>query len=461
MVFSSLTFLTVFLPVTLGVYFLLPRLLRNAWLFFMSLVFYAWGEPVYLFLMLGSTVFNYVIGLLLGKSVTARKRTLLLVVGVVGNLGLLGWFKYASFLMQNLNHLFGFSVSVPTVVLPIGISFYTFQIMSYIIDVYRGKVSSQRNLITFGAYVALFPQLIAGPIVRYSTVEYELSERRETCSEAAQGLARFCCGLGKKVLLANSAGALWDIFKATPTAELSIAGAWLGIFAFAFQIYFDFSGYSDMAIGLGKILGFHFLENFDHPYESKSVSEFWRRWHISLGTWFKEYLYFPLGGSRGGKLRTVFNLLVVWSLTGLWHGANWNFVWWGFYYGVLLVVEKLGFSKLLVRLGPVVGHLYTLFAVLIGWAIFALDQPGTLLPYLGVLFGSGTAINSQFCYQALRYAPQLAVMAIGCTTAPAALFDRLTKKRGWAVTVASMLCLAVCMIYLVDSTYNPFLYFRF
>ena len=348
MVFSSLTFLFLFFPLVMGVYYLCPRALRNLWLLLTSLLFYAWGEPVYIRLMAASILFNYLCGLGVAALQKREKKRLakgLLILCIAGNIGALGLFKYADLLIGTVNNIAGSKIALLELALPIGISFYTFQALSYVIDVYRGTVAAQKNPITFGTYIALFPQLIAGPIVQYKTVEEQLSHRRETTAQFAAGIGRFTVGLGKKVLIANQVGALWDTVAALPGTSLSAGTAWLGAIAFTFQIYFDFSGYSDMAIGLGKMLGFEFLENFDYPYLSRSITEYWRRWHISLGTWFREYVYIPLGGNRCGLPRQILNLIIVWGLTGLWHGASWNFLLWGLYYGVILIIEKVWLQK--------------------------------------------------------------------------------------------------------------------
>ncbi|MBO4289674.1 MAG: MBOAT family protein, partial [Lachnospiraceae bacterium] len=350
MVFSSLTFLLFFLPAVLAVYFAVPARFKNGVLFLFSLIFYAWGEPVYVCLMLFSTVLDYTCGRLVDSHRGAKKGKAALIVSICVNVGLLAVFKYSDLFIGTFNDIFGTALALPHLPLPIGISFYTFQTMSYTIDVYRGKAKVQKNIVSFGAYVALFPQLIAGPIVRYQTIADQLNERTHSTDLFGEGAWRFVTGLGKKVLLANNIGLLWDTVKAIPFGRLSVLGAWLGIIAFAFQIYFDFSGYSDMAIGLGRMFGFTFLENFNYPYLSKSITEFWRRWHISLGTWFRDYVYIPLGGSRCSIAKQLRNLAVVWLLTGFWHGASWNFLIWGVYFGVILIAEKLFLLKTLERL---------------------------------------------------------------------------------------------------------------
>ena len=387
MVFSSTVFLLIFLPVVAGIYFLCPRKARNTVLLLFSLVFYGWGEPKYILIMLFSTVFDYTNARLIGHFQDAgrdKAAKTVLIVDLVGNLGILGFFKYTDFAIDNLNSLLNAGIPALGLALPIGISFYTFQTMSYTIDVYRGIVKPQKNILNVGAYVTLFPQLIAGPIVQYKTVEHELMYRRESVFEASRGMQRFVVGLAKKVLIANQVGALWEQISAmsAPTAVT----AWLGAIAFTFQIYFDFSGYSDMAIGLGHLFGFHFLENFEHPYESRTVTEFWRRWHISLGTWFREYVYIPLGGNRHGKARQILNLAIVWFLTGLWHGASWNFVLWGLYYAVLLILEKLFLLRWLDKAPKWVGHVYTIFAFIMGWVLFAITDFAQLGQYVSAMF---------------------------------------------------------------------------
>ena len=391
MVFSSLTFLFGYLPLTLALYFLTPLRRRNFVLLVTSLFFYGWGEPVYVGIMFLSIFIDYTHGLLVEKY-RERDRLARWFVGqsVVFNLLLLGFFKYWDFLAANLSLLPGASVPRLGLPLPLGISFFTFQTMSYTIDVYRRDAPVQRNIIDFGAYVTLFPQLIAGPIVKYKTVAAELVHRTVTSRDFAEGACRFTAGLAKKVLLANAAGALWESCQASQSAgALTVAGGWTGLFAFGFQIYFDFSGYSDMAIGLGRMLGFRFDENFDHPYLSTSVGEFWRRWHMSLTSWFREYLYFPLGGSRGGRARTLRNLVIVWFCTGFWHGASWNFILWGLYFALWLILERFVFKDLLARTPVWVKRAYTLAVVFVGWGVFAMEDLGVCGQYLKVCFGGG------------------------------------------------------------------------
>ena len=468
MVFSSMIFLCVFLPVVLIVYYVLPKQLRNLWLLLASLFFYAWGEPRYILIMLFSTVFDYCNGRAISYATKKGKHDTwgraVLALSVTGNLAILCFFKYTDFVLENINRLAGTQFGLLQLALPIGISFYTFQTMSYTIDVYRGKSPAQQNMISFGMYVCLFPQLIAGPIVRYKDVQKELDTRTTTISGVASGVQRFLIGLAKKVLLANQIGALWDYLKGLGSMDMSMALAWLGALAFTFQIYFDFSGYSDMAIGLGEMFGFHFPENFDHPYESKSITEFWRRWHMTLGTGFREYLYIPLGGNRNGVARQIFNLLVVWFLTGLWHGAGWNFILWGLYYFVLLVLEKFVLRGVLERLPGIVQHLYTMFFVIIGWVIFAFDDMGQLESFLKALFGIGVpAGNGLALYEWDIRAPFLAVLLIASTTFPARIAKQLTReeRRSPLLMVYTGALLVLSLAFLVSGSYNPFLYFRF
>ncbi len=462
MVFSSLLFLFFYLPVTLAVYYLSPPRWRNLWLFIVNLVFYGWGEPVYVALMVFSIAVNYAAGYLV--DLHRDKGRLLLALNAVVNLGLLFFFKYYDFLAQNLSQLPGLGFLHPLgVTLPIGISFYTFQNMSYPIDVYRGDARSQRSFIRYGTYVALFPQLIAGPIVRYKDIAEQLDSREETKAKFASGVCRFCVGLSKKVLLANNIGALWDVYKAMDPASLSAADAWLGALAFTFQIYFDFSGYSDMAIGLGRMLGFDFVENFNYPYISRSITEFWRRWHISLSTWFRDYVYIPLGGNRRGKGRQILNLLIVWTLTGIWHGASWNFLLWGLYYALLLILEKVFLYDKLEKAPGWVGHVYALILVIVGWVLFSIEDLAGCVTYLRSMFFGGAGLCSRtFLYYLRSFAPGIAVMILASTPLAKRLYARLPQ--GVSRILSPVLVLAsllLCTAYLVDSTYNPFLYFRF
>lgn len=439
-------------------------------LFLGSLFFYAWGEPVYVLLMLFSTVVDYVNGQLIWKYRGKARAKGFLIFSVIVNLFILCFFKYADFLIQSVNSLTGASLPLMNLPLPIGISFYTFQTMSYTIDVYRGKAKVQRSILDFGVYVTMFPQLIAGPIVRYSDVEDRLHNRKPDIIGISHGLKRFVTGLAKKVLLANTIGKLWADISVMEFDGLSVFSAWIGVLAFAFQIYFDFSGYSDMAIGLGEILGFRFPENFNYPYVAASVTEFWRRWHISLGSWFREYVYIPLGGNRKGLPRQLLNILIVWTLTGIWHGAGWNFLLWGLWFALLLMVEKLFLGKALARLPRGIGMLYNALAVLLGWVLFALGTPAEIGGYLAAMFGAGgNLIDSQGLYLFGEYFILFAIAAAAVTPLPGLIARRLEKaETGWGIAlyrlgekVVPALLLLLSIAGIVDDTFNPFLYFRF
>ena len=467
MVFSSLYFLFLYLPIVLTAYYLTPVRWRNGVLLVLNLIFYGWGEPVYILIMFLSTAIDYTHGMLVerckGKG-NDRGARVAVASSVVFNLALLFFFKYWDFLARSFA-----AIGLPFmpelgIRLPIGISFYTFQTMSYTIDVYRGDAKVQRNIINFGTFVTLFPQLIAGPIIKYKDLGDQIDSREHSVEKFASGVQMFVIGLAKKVLLANSIGKLWDVYKELPGSELTVLGSWLGIIAFTFQIYFDFSGYSDMAVGLGRMLGFEFMRNFDYPYISKSVTEFWRRWHISLGTWFREYLYIPLGGNRVPKYRLFLNLMIVWAATGIWHGANWTFLLWGLYYGVLLVLEKLVWGKALAKAPAAVQHVYTMALVIVGWALFDLDTLGHLGIYLKGMFGlSGAGFaDAKAVYYLGMYLPTLVILAVASTPLGAKLWNRLPEKTArLALPAALLLGLALSTAYLVDATYNPFLYFRF
>ena len=466
MVFSSTIFLCVYLPLVLLGYYICPKKGRNLFLLIVSLVFYAWGEPKYVFLMIFSILVNYIFGRLMDKNRGRQKRMkLLLVLSVVIDLGLLSVFKYTDFIITNVNAIFGSSFDLLNIALPIGISFYTFQAMSYTIDVYRDDVRVQKNLIDFGMYITMFPQLIAGPIVRYADVQDQLAERSVTTADFSEGVMRFVVGLGKKVLLANQMGAVWSEIYALG-GDVSALMAWTGAIAYTFQIYFDFSGYSDMAIGLGRMFGFKFPENFRYPYQSVSITDFWRRWHITLSTWFKEYLYIPLGGNRRGLARQALNLLIVWSLTGFWHGAGWNFVLWGLYYFVILFIEKLFLLKALEKLPKFFRHVYALLLIIIGWVIFASDDVSVLLPFLGSMFGANGAIGGMDVYTLLTKAALLVICCIASTELPKKLFlsaaGAMNEKAAFTLkSVLTIALLALSMILLIGDSYNPFLYFRF
>lgn len=466
MVFSSTIFLCVYLPLVLLGYYICPKKGRNLFLLIVSLVFYAWGEPKYVFLMIFSILVNYIFGRLMDKNRGRQKRMkLLLVLSVVIDLGLLSVFKYTDFVITNINAIFGANFDLLNIALPIGISFYTFQAMSYTIDVYRDDVRVQKNLIDFGMYITMFPQLIAGPIVRYADVQDQLADRSVTTVDFSEGVMRFVVGLGKKVLLANQMGAVWSEIYALG-GDVSALMAWTGAIAYTFQIYFDFSGYSDMAIGLGRMFGFKFPENFRYPYQSVSITDFWRRWHITLSTWFKEYLYIPLGGNRRGLTRQALNLLIVWSLTGFWHGAGWNFVLWGLYYFVILFIEKLFLLKALDKLPKFFRHVYALLLIIIGWVIFASDDVSVLLPFLGSMFGANGAVGGMDVYTLLTKAVLLIICCVASTELPKKLFlsaaGAMNEKAAFTLkSVLTIALLALSMILLIGDSYNPFLYFRF
>ena len=460
MLFSSNVFLFAYLPIVLVTYYLVPRVLRNPVLLLVSLFFYGWGEPVYLLLMIGTILLDYLFGYWVHlRHSQGKSAKLVLALGVALNLLILGYFKYAGFIAEQLRLIPAFAeLTVPEISLPIGISFYIFQSMSYIIDVYRDDAPVQKNVLTMGTYVTLFPQLIAGPIVRYGDVAAQLEKRNENVSDFASGVHLFLIGMGKKVLLANPMGNLWDLLRAEPG---SIA-AWFGIIAYTLQIYFDFSGYSDMARGLGRMFGFEFLENFNYPYISKSVTEFWRRWHISLSTWFKEYVYIPLGGNRKGIVRQILNILVVWALTGLWHGASWNFVLWGLYYALLLIAEKTFLLKLLQKLPAFACHLYALVTVVLGWTLFYFEDMGEMVAFLGRMFLQ-EATSAEGINLILGFLPMLLVSAFAATPV---VRDHFRNKQDtpvvrWGKLLVSAILMILCVAALASQSYNPFIYFRF
>ena len=466
MLFSSVPFLFYFLPAALILYFLVPGRFKNFILLLASLFFYAWGEPKYVLLMLVSIVQGYLFGLLVEKHRGEKASKLFLALSVLVSLGLLGYFKYADFFLSSVNAVTGLSLPLLKLSLPIGISFYTFQVLSYVIDVYRGETAAQKSFIDLAAYVSLFPQLIAGPIVRYSDVAGQLRDRTHSVSAAAEGVRRFTVGFAKKVLLANQFGALTSAYKQTQDA--SVLFVWLCALAFLLQVYFDFSGYSDMAIGLGRILGFRFPENFNYPYISASITEFWRRWHISLGSWFRDYLYIPLGGSRKGKARQLLNILIVWLATGLWHGAAWTFVLWGLWFAVLLLIEKLWLLPLLER-RRVLAHVYTLFFVTLGFVLFDADSAAQALSRIGAMLGAGglPLSSAQAVYYLKSYGPLLLFGILCATPLPKKALSALREKRGAKSVldalepIALLVPLLIGTAFLVDGSFNPFLYFRF
>lgn len=468
------------------VYFFASDKIRNVLIFITGLLFYAWGEPFYVCLMLLSTAIDYTAGRLMAKyDDDNKKRKICLIVSVCMNVGLLAIFKYSDFLIDSFNGVFGTSITNPVVLvnkalnslypfglnekrveLPIGISFYTFQSMSYTIDLYLRNIKVQKSFLNFASYVSLFPQIVAGPIVRYEDVANELESRTVNIAKISAGIGLFVKGLAKKVLLANNIGMVWTQIKAMDYSTISVATAWLGIIAFAFQIYFDFSGYSDMATGLGKMLGFEFPKNFDHPYISKSISEFWRRWHITLGSWFRSYVYIPLGGNRNGNFKTYRNLFITWALTGLWHGASWNFILWGLFFGVLIIIERLGFGKILEKLHSAVSMLYTFVMVLFGWVLFDTDTLADAGRYYAAMFGaSGSLVDSYARYTIASNAVMLTLCILISGGLGSRLISFCEEKNKRASAVAGVAVkiggLLICTAYLVGATYNPFLYFRF
>lgn len=463
MIFSSILFIFFFLPAVLVLYYVVPQKFQNAVLLFMSIFFYAWGEPVYVVLMIFSIVFNYVLGLDIScrsNDEKAVKRSL--IFAVVVNLFILCFFKYYGFLVDTVNGVFHTSFSYKALPLPIGISFYTFQTMSYVIDVYKKKVTVQKNIVKFGVYVSMFPQLIAGPIVRYVDIAGQLDRRKFSGEMFEQGCERFIRGLGKKVLLANGMGKLFETLHALPEGQTTTVLAWLCVLAYTFQIYFDFSGYSDMAMGLGHMFGFHLPKNFDYPYQSKSITEFWHRWHISLGTWFREYVYIPLGGNRVSVRRHVINLLIVWMLTGLWHGASWNFVFWGMYYGILLILEKYVIGTYLERLPSWLRGIYSIVLVMIGWVFF----------FSGTMQGAGAILAAMFRFDhgvwngpTFYYLRENLLLLLICMLASRRKlyiwYSRAAANSKVLAVLVHILIFVLCIAFLVYDTYNPFLYFRF
>lgn len=466
MLFSSIPFLYYFLPAVLILYFIAPKKLKNSVILLSSLFFYAWGEPKYVILMIVSITVGYILGLLIEKFREKTLSKVFLAISVIFSIGALGYFKYSDFFIANFNAVTGLSVPLLRIALPIGISFYTFQLLSYTIDVYRGDTPAQKNPITLAAYISLFPQLIAGPIVRYSDVALQLENRTHTFAKISDGIRRFILGLSKKILIANALGELCDIFRASE--DKSVLFFWLYAVSFTLHIYFDFSGYSDMAIGLGKIMGFDFMENFNYPYISKSVTEFWRRWHMSLGTWFRDYVYIPLGGNRVSKPRQFFNILVVWLLTGFWHGAEWNFPVWGLYFAILLLIEKSFLLKKLNK-SKVISHVYVMFLVIISFVIFNAADMSVAFSDLAGMFGlAGVPVSSaEFVYYLRSYLLVIVIAIIGATPLPKRIVEKIREKET-GNKVINLIEPAVCIIlfvmitaYLVDGSFNPFLYFRF
>lgn len=464
MIFSSIIFIFTFLPIVLAIYYISPKKFRNFVLLIASLVFYAWGEPIYIFLMIFTTIFNYLMALWINVR-KGKKKKIFLIVTVVVNLLTLGYFKYYGFLIEIINSIFHVSIKYTQLALPIGISFYTFQTLSYVVDVYLKKVKVQKNLIDFSTYVTMFPQLVAGPIVKYSDIQRQLKNREESFDNFGIGVEKFIIGLGKKVLLANNIGMLWNTIQAQNLESISVLTAWLGAIAYTMQIYFDFSGYSDMAVGLGRMFGFKFIRNFKYPYISKSVTEFWRRWHISLSSWFKEYVYIPLGGNREGELKQCRNLLIVWTLTGLWHGASYNFVAWGLYYGILLIFEKFIFERVLKKLPVLIKKIYTMTIVIVGWVLFAAPNLSWAVKYIKILFfiGKNKFIDGNFKYYLNNNFILLIILILASTPFLKNIFNSIKESRGgYAISIILQCTLFILVIaYLLNASYNPFLYFRF
>lgn len=462
MLFSSITFLYVFLPCVLIFYFAVPKKFKNSVLLISGLLFYAWGEPKYVFLMIGAILFNYICGIIIENNREKVFAKITLTSSIIVNLGMLAYFKYTDFFIDSFNLLFNIELPLLKIALPIGISFYTFQILSYVIDVYRGTVKAQKNIINLGAYIVMFPQLVAGPIVRYSDINRSLSSRTHSLDKAAAGIRRLIIGLSKKVLIANQLGEFCEQFNAAN--EKSVLFYWLYAIAFSLQIYYDFSGYSDMAIGLGKIFGFDFIENFDYPFISRSVTEFWRRWHRSLGQWFRDYLYIPLGGNRTTKWKHKRNILIVWLMTGFWHGASWNFIIWGLYFGVLLIIEKLWLYKKLER-SKIISRVYLLLIVSLSFVIFSTENLSEILSFFGAMFGIGqSSIISEECFYYLKsFLGLFVIAAIGSTPIVKNISIKITENKFLAFLEPLVLTVLfiVCTAYLIDSSFNPFLYFRF
>lgn len=460
MVFSSILFIFRFLPIAMGIYFLTPKKLKNLSLLILSLIFYSWGEPRYFLLMIASIFVDYFISINIEKNNKNKKikiKILLLAISIIFNVGILFFFKYINFFIENINSIFNMSLNNVKITLPLGISFYTFQTMSYTIDVFLGKVKAEKNIINFGAFVCLFPQLIAGPIVKYIDISKELKNRDINLDEIQEGIRLFILGLGSKVLIANNIGSLWNEVETMGFNNISTILAWMGIIAFSLQIYFDFNGYSLMAIGLGKILGFNFPNNFNYPYESRSITEFWRRWHITLGQWFKQYVYIPLGGNRLGRARTYFNLFIVWFLTGFWHGASYNFILWGLYFFILICIEKNGLLNLLNK-HKLISHIYTIFFILVGWVLFAVIDLNQIINFFKKMFIFNA--GNEWIYYLRNYIITYTIAIIFSTSFLKKIYNKFVKSN-IVDTIILITIFLLSIAYLVDSSYNPFLYFRF
>ena len=458
MVFSSILFIFRFLPIAMGIYFLTPKKLKNLSLLILSLIFYSWGEPRYFLLMIASIFVDYFISINIEKNNKNKKiKILLLAISIIFNVGILFFFKYINFFIENINSIFNMSLNNVKITLPLGISFYTFQTMSYTIDVFLGKVKAEKNIINFGAFVCLFPQLIAGPIVKYIDISKELKNRDINLDEIQEGIRLFILGLGSKILIENNIGSLWNEVETMGFNNISTILAWMGIIAFSLQIYFDFNGYSLMAIGLGKILGFNFPNNFNYPYESRSITEFWRRWHITLGSWFKQYVYIPLGGNRLGRARTYFNLFIVWFLTGLWHGASYNFILWGLYFFILICIEKNGLLNLLNK-HKLISHIYTIFFILVGWVLFAVIDLNQIINFFKKMFIFNA--GNEWIYYLRNYIITYTIAIIFSTSFLKKIYNKFVKSN-IVDTIILITIFLLSIAYLVDSSYNPFLYFRF
>ena len=458
MVFSSILFIFRFLPIAMGIYFLTPKKLKNLSLLILSLIFYSWGEPRYFLLMIASIFVDYFISINIEKNNKNKKiKILLLAISIIFNVGILFFFKYINFFIENINSIFNMSLNNVKITLPLGISFYTFQTMSYTIDVFLGKVKAEKNIINFGAFVCLFPQLIAGPIVKYIDISKELKNRDINLDEIQEGIRLFILGLGSKVLIANNIGSLWNEVETMGFNNISTILAWMGIIAFSLQIYFDFNGYSLMAIGLGKILGFNFPNNFNYPYESRSITEFWRRWHITLGQWFKQYVYIPLGGNRLGRARTYFNLFIVWFLTGFWHGASYNFILWGLYFFILICIDKNGLLNLLNK-HKLISHIYTIFFILVGWVLFAVIDLNQIINFFKKMFIFNA--GNEWIYYLRNYIITYTIAIIFSTSFLKKIYNKFVKSN-IVDTIILITIFLLSIAYLVDSSYNPFLYFRF
>ena len=466
MVFSSIVFLYIFLPIMLLIYFIVPSKLKNGVMILASLVFFAWGEIRYIFIMLILAVMDFICGKKITKYQNNKKKKIFfLMINVVVNLGILFFFKYADFIITNINNLTGFSIPLLNIPLPIGVSFNTFQSLSYVIDVYRGTVKCEKSFYNYLTYTTLFPQIIAGPIVRYETVDEELETKNISLDNFSAGMKRFIIGLGKKVLIANSVGALWNTIEIGNYSELSMLFAWIGIISFALQIYFDFSGYSDMAIGLAQIFGMKFDENFNYPYISKSITEFWRRWHITLSSWFRDYVYIPLGGNRRGFAIQIRNILIVWFLTGAWHGASWNFILWGLYFGIILILEKLFLLKLLEKLPKIVRHIYSILIILVSWVIFAFEDLARVGEYIKAMFINSNLWDNEALYYLQNYGFLILIGIICSIPLWKKIKEKIDSKNSKTLEFITSLGYVVIFVLstasLVTNSFNPFLYFRF